>query len=97
VLAFKAEIARQAAMHKSFRGSVGVMIMAWFPMPKSLSKQKAEKMAGEYHTSKPDLDNTAKAVLDALCVSLGDDCKVVDLRVRKRWAATMHRGPQLFT
>jgi len=40
------------------------------------------------HECKPDLDNLAKAVLDAMTVGgwWGDDCQITDLRVRKEWA-----------
>jgi len=36
-------------------------------MPKSWSGKKRERMCGEPHTSKPDLDNLIKAFKDALC------------------------------
>ncbi|HEX6939435.1 MAG TPA: RusA family crossover junction endodeoxyribonuclease [Longimicrobiales bacterium] len=35
------------------------------PMPKSWSKRKRAELAGRPHTSKPDVDNLAKALLDA--------------------------------
>lgn len=41
-------------------------IIAWFPIPKSVSRKKAAAMWGAYHTARPDADNVAKAVLDAL-------------------------------
>ena len=36
-------------------------------MPKSWSGKKRERMCGEPHTTKPDLDNLIKAFKDALC------------------------------
>ena len=41
-------------------------IIAYFPIPKSASKKKASAMYGTFHTSRPDADNVAKAILDAL-------------------------------
>ena len=36
------------------------------PMPKSWSKKKKAQMSGEFHMSKPDLDNMIKSVGDCL-------------------------------
>ena len=41
-------------------------IIAYFHIPKSASKKKAAAMEGTFHTSRPDADNVAKAILDAL-------------------------------
>lgn len=41
-------------------------VMAYFPIPKGTSKKKAEAMEGTFHLSRPDADNLAKAILDAL-------------------------------
>lgn len=41
-------------------------ITAYFPIPKSTSKKKAAAMEGTFHRSRPDADNVAKAILDAL-------------------------------
>ena len=42
-----------------------------------------------HHTAKPDCDNLAKAVMDALtsCGTWDDDRQVIRLAVTKRWAA----------
>lgn len=61
-------------------------IIAYFPIPKSTSKKKREAMLnGEiYHTKKPDADNLAKAVLDALNgIAFYDDAQVCELIVQK--------------
>ena len=56
------------------------------PMPKSWSRAKRERMAGQPHEQVPDLDNYLKALLDA-CYE--DDSGVWQLRgLRKRWAYT---------
>ena len=41
-------------------------IYAYFPIPKSYSKKKRQALEGAYHLKKPDADNLAKSVLDAL-------------------------------
>ena len=54
-------------------------------MPKSWSKKKKAAMIGQPHQGKPDVDNLAKALLDAC---LAEDQGVWDLRITKQWAAT---------
>lgn len=61
------------------------------PVPASWSgKKQRMALAGEVMpTSKPDADNVVKAIFDGLNgVLWRDDVQVVDLRVRKRYAAT---------
>ena len=41
-------------------------IIAWFPVPKSCPKYKRSELEGAFHLKKPDADNLAKSVLDAL-------------------------------
>lgn len=60
---------------------VGILIMTARPLPKSRPKRVSE----ERDTFKPDVDNIAKLVLDALTgVAWDDDTQVTDLRVVKR-------------
>ena len=64
-------------------------IVACFPIPKSTSKRKREQMlSGEIrHTHKPDADNIAKAVLDALNgIAYYDDTQIVRLEVIKYYS-----------
>jgi Holliday junction resolvase RusA-like endonuclease len=82
---FKQAIRLQAAGGVVFSGPVGVTIRAYFPMPASWSKKKQRQHALRWHTQKPDGDNLAKAVLDALSEHWTDDCQVCWLSVRKRW------------
>ena len=65
--------------------------VAYFPMPKSWSNAKREKMAGTYHRQKPDRDNIDKAILDALWKE--DSC-IADGRMIKRWDDG--DGPRIF-
>lgn len=41
-------------------------IVAYFPVPRSLSKRRREAMEGIFHVARPDADNIAKAILDSL-------------------------------
>ena len=43
-----------------------VVIIFTLPMPRSWSARKRDRMRGQPHRAKPDLDNLEKAVLDAL-------------------------------
>ena len=65
---------------------VRVLIEAFFAVPKSVSKKRRATMEGAPYTHKPDADNVAKAVLDALNgVAFEDDSRICDLRATKRY------------
>lgn len=72
---------------------VTVTMVCRFPRPKSHYGAKGVKPSAPfYHTQKPDAENLAKAVLDALTgICWKDDSQVVDLHVRKAWT---EREPQ---
>ena len=66
-----------------------VSITMYVEIPQSKSKKQKEKMlTGEIKPIvKPDVDNVAKSILDALNgIIYLDDKQVVDLRVRKQYA-----------
>lgn len=66
--------------------SLRVFIAAYFSIPKSVSKKKRLAMDGTPHTKRPDADNVAKAVLDALNgVAFADDSAIHDLQIVKRY------------
>ncbi|WP_051305069.1 RusA family crossover junction endodeoxyribonuclease [Chitinilyticum litopenaei] len=72
-------------------GPVQLRIDAFVQIPASWSKKKqAAALAGEIMpTGKPDADNVAKAISDALNgIAWKDDAQAVDLVFRKRYAAT---------
>lgn len=74
---------------KPFEKALEVNIIAFFEIPKSVSKKKKEQMLNNeiYTTTKPDTDNIAKSILDSLNkIAYLDDKQVVDLRVRKQYA-----------
>ena len=85
-----AEAARSHCPREPWRGAVSVRIAFGFARPKAhyrTGKYEGELRAGapEHHLHKPDCDNLAKAVLDAMTL-LGfwrDDCQVVVLNVTK--------------
>jgi Holliday junction resolvase RusA-like endonuclease len=63
------------------------VIDVYFPCPTS-QYRKTKPRPQEWRTKKPDADNLAKAILDALNgIVYHDDSQVVDLRVRKYQAA----------
>jgi Holliday junction resolvase RusA-like endonuclease len=67
---------------------IAVKILAYFQIPKSVSKKKREEMLDDFArpTKKPDADNIAKIICDGLNgIAYGDDAQVVDLEVTKYW------------
>ena len=74
---------------KPLETALQVTIIAFFDIPKSISKKKKEQMLNDeiYPTIKPDTDNIAKSILDSLNkIAYLDDKQVVDLRVRKQYS-----------
>lgn len=72
-----------------FDKPVSVRIEAYFPVPKSFSNKRAGKaLVGEIvPTKKPDADNIAKIICDALNgVAYMDDTQVIELTVVKKYA-----------
>lgn len=66
-----------------------VEIEARFSMPKSFTNKKKEQALNEQirPTKKPDCDNIAKIILDALNgIAFDDDKQVVELVVKKKYA-----------
>ena len=73
---------------KKLKGAISANIICYFPIPKSVSKKKREAMHGTFYTKKPDCDNIAKIILDALNgIAYDDDSQVASLRVWKVYDA----------
>lgn len=67
-----------------YDGPVAIMLMAFFVPPKSWSKKKRDNPGSK--TSKPDLDNIEKSVLDGLNgVAFVDDAQVVRIGAGKQF------------
>ena len=80
---------RNSAMGYQFTSPVKVTIRAYHKPPKGKSKKVVEDMMNGHilPTKKPDADNVAKIVLDALNkVAWQDDTQVVEMMVIKRYA-----------
>lgn len=80
---------RNGARGYKFTSPVRVTIRAYHRPPKGKSKKVVEDMMNNHilPTKKPDADNVAKIVLDALNkVAWEDDTQVVEMMVIKRYA-----------
>ena len=74
---------------KQLTGEVEAEIKAYYAIPKSMTKKNRQLIEeGKLHpTKKPDLDNVAKIILDALNgIAYKDDSQVVRLHVEKEYA-----------
>jgi Holliday junction resolvase RusA-like endonuclease len=72
-----------------------VRVALWFMMPRPASHRKKNgalrSSAPAKHVQRPDVDNLAKAVMDALSgIAFKDDAQVVELIVGKQWAEEAH-------
>lgn len=78
---------------KKMDGALAVHLDAYYPIPASKPKKTQAAMREDVirPTTKPDLDNVVKAVLDGLNgVAFADDSQVVEL-VSKKWYADKPR------
>lgn len=74
---------RDAVRHNRVRiPEAGAHITFVIPMPDSWSKARRKANIWQPHQQRPDVDNLAKALLDAV---YAEDCRVHDLRVSKIW------------
>jgi Holliday junction resolvase RusA-like endonuclease len=69
-------------------GPITVRMVAYMPIPKWTPKKREQAIAGEIKpTTKPDLDNIAKLVIDALNgVFFADDKQIVGLAICKDYS-----------
>lgn len=76
--------------NKPLSGPLRIKIYFYMPVPASLSKKKREAiLAQQMHIKKPDCDNLAKTVCDALNgVVWEDDSQVCEMYITKRYALT---------
>ena len=74
---------------KPFEGPVSMLISAFYQIPKSASKGRREAMARHHilPTTRPDIDNIAKIIMDALAgVAYQDDKQVTSCAVNKLYS-----------
>lgn len=79
--------------HPIMEGAIVLEVTLWRQVPKSASRVQRDAMLRNEQrpTTKPDADNCAKLVTDALNGLLyRDDAQITDLVVRKRYAETPH-------
>lgn len=77
------------------KGACSMHITAVFTLPKSMTKKERTRIieADEFPLKKPDVDNIAKVVLDALNgIAYEDDVQVVTLKAHKLYD---HQTPHL--
>ena len=76
---------------EKIEGAVNMNIIYAFRRPKSLSKKERNEIDGGKNipkTTKPDIDNLTKAILDALNgIAWKDDAQVTQINIQKVWSA----------
>ena len=88
----KAQIRRQLfgaidGWHNLIEGAIGAEITILYPLPKSWSKKKKAELGGTLKNTKPDADNTTKAILDPFTKLVWvDDCQVHLQGVYRVWS-----------
>ena len=71
------------------KSPTAICIKAYFSVPVSLSKKKRAALFGQPYLGKPDADNIAKIIMDALNgLAYKDDTQIDVLTVEKRYVAT---------
>lgn len=74
---------------KPLETPVSVCIYLRMPIPASASKKKRSEYLNGEHIKKPDADNCAKQILDAMNgIVYKDDAQIVSLHIRKVYAET---------
>jgi Holliday junction resolvase RusA-like endonuclease len=93
-----AAAAKEKLPMKPMEGPLHVQIIFYFPRPKAHFTKKGKRPdAPAWHTAKPDADNAAKAVMDALTI-LGaweDDSQVCRLECKKFYNDSQFPGASI--
>jgi len=91
---YKADLLAQVAPYAKntpWTGPLIVLVEFWLHRPKSRTVKNPDRATQErltkhmYPTSRPDLDNYGKMILDALHGIFKDDSQVVDMQMKKRY------------
>lgn len=90
------EVWKSAGNLKFSDAPISVYIKAYFKVPTSLSKKKKAELFGEPCLKKPDADNIAKILLDALngC-AWTDDSQIDILVVTKQYVTSEDEPPRV--
>lgn len=73
---------------EKMQGNIIAVIVARFMIPQSFSKKKRNELNEKPCPKKPDCDNIAKSILDALNgIAYDDDAQIVELSVSKVYSA----------
>ena len=83
------EIQREALNHiiEPITDPVELSIVFYMAIPRSTSKKRADTLKNAPHVKRPDVDNLAKLVLDALNgIAWKDDSQVYSMSVEKRYS-----------
>lgn len=75
-------------INEKYEGPIRILIKVEIKPAKSLSKKKTQELIEkQWHEQKPDVDNLAKAILDALNgIAYLDDSQIQELDVVKCWS-----------
>lgn len=83
------QIAKEALQYipEPITEPVALRIVFYMPIPKSYSKKRSEALKNAPHIKRPDVDNLAKLVLDALNgIAWAGDSQVYSMSVEKRYS-----------
>lgn len=87
----KTEYRNQSGVRFPDDAMLDVRVMAYYTIPKSISKKKRQAMLNHKvrPTKKPDFDNIGKVICDSLNgIAYRDDAQIVDAQVRKFYSDT---------
>lgn len=87
----KTEYRNQSGVRFPDNAMLDVRVMAYYTIPKSISKKKRQAMLDHKvrPTKKPDFDNIGKVICDSLNgIAYRDDAQIVDAQVRKFYSDT---------
>lgn len=79
--------------HEPLTGYINMVVIAYFPIPISLSKKKAKLcLTGELlPDKKPDIDNIAKIIADSLNeIAYKDDKQIIKMTITKFYSLRPH-------
>lgn len=87
----KTEYRNQSGVRFPDDAMLDVRVIAYYTIPKSISKKKRQAMLDHKvrPTKKPDFDNIGKVICDSLNgIAYRDDAQIVDAQVRKFYSDT---------